>query len=154
MKMKITGLTLLVLISFFTACKKDKYTTEPQLKFKSVSPEVVQRGAVVEFVCSFTDEEGDVDSIFLVQKFYSGSNVTFVDTLRNNTYEQIMAPLSRSGEITMFGEHGTTNSGYKSYPWTAFVTRDTTATIGMLIIDKAGQRSNFVESDKYVLKKP
>ena len=153
MKIYITGLTLIALVSFFTACNKDKYTTEPQVKFKEISPDIVSRGNIVKFTCSFTDEEGDVDSIFIVQKWYTGSGtVTFIDTLKNNTYESTTAPISRSGDISLMLEYITANSGYKTYPWTPS-NRDTTATLGMLLIDKAGNRSNYAESDKIILKK-
>ena len=153
MKIYITGLTLVALVSFFIACNKDKYTTEPQVKFKEISPDVVNRGNIVKFTCSFTDEEGDVDSIYIVQKWYTGSGtVTFIDTLKNNRYESTTAPISRSGDISVMGEYLTQNSGYKPYPWAA-TNRDTIATLGLLLIDKAGNRSNYAESDKIVLKR-
>lgn len=55
-------LILTIAILGFTACKKDKYTTAPQLKFKSISPTVVAPGLGAEPVLTFTitDAEGDI----------------------------------------------------------------------------------------------
>lgn len=54
--MLLTGL-------FFSACKKDKYTTAPQIKYKSVSPnfsnnDIQSVAPVITF--SITDAEGDL----------------------------------------------------------------------------------------------
>ncbi|UEG49695.1 hypothetical protein LK994_13720 [Ferruginibacter lapsinanis] len=58
-----------ILIAIFTllfiGCKKDKFTTAPQLKYKSVNTKVLDKGQILKFTLGFTDSEGDVDSIFL-----------------------------------------------------------------------------------------
>ena len=56
-------LILTIAILVFTACKKDKFTTAPQLKFKSISPTVIaSSGLGAEPVLTFniTDAEGDI----------------------------------------------------------------------------------------------
>ena len=55
-------LILSIVILVFTACKKDKFTTAPQLKFKSISPTVIVGGLGADPVLTFniTDAEGDI----------------------------------------------------------------------------------------------
>jgi hypothetical protein len=154
MKMKIMLLLLCSFVLLFTACNKNKYTTEPQVKFKSISPDVVSRGNVITFTSTFYDDEGDIDLIYIVQKWYNGSTATFIDTLKNLSYASTTAPANaRTGEISMVAEYQTQNTGNKVFPWSP-INRDTVATLGLLVIDKAGHRSNYTESDKFVLKKP
>jgi hypothetical protein len=66
-------LILTIGILFFTACKKDKYTTEPQIKFKSISPTTVVGGTNVPapiLKINITDAEGDIGII--------GSDTAFI----------------------------------------------------------------------------
>lgn len=61
-KMRTTILIVSMLV-LFTGCKKDKYTTEPQIKYKSVSPNFtsIDLGAVIpDITFSVTDLEGDL----------------------------------------------------------------------------------------------
>ncbi len=51
------------LLLAFTACKKDNFSTEPQIQFKSVNPNAVttQSGSVIpEITFSITDQDGDI----------------------------------------------------------------------------------------------
>jgi len=51
------------LLLAFTACKKDNFSTEPQIKFVSVNPNVasIQIGSrIPEITFSITDKEGDL----------------------------------------------------------------------------------------------
>ena len=51
------------LLLAFTACKKDKFSTEPQIMFVSVNPNVasIQIGSrIPELTFSITDKEGDI----------------------------------------------------------------------------------------------
>jgi hypothetical protein len=52
-----------IAILVFTGCKKDKFTTVPQIKFKSISPTVVVTGLGVPdpiLSINITDAEGDI----------------------------------------------------------------------------------------------
>ena len=70
------SLLFTLVILFFTACKKDKFTTTPQIKFKSISPTVVVGGLGVPdpvITISITDAEGDLginsnDTAFIYMK--------------------------------------------------------------------------------------
>src|SRR6476660_9600753 len=54
--------------AFLVACNKDKFQTKPQLKLKSVSPDVVPFNSAIRFRIGFTDKEGDVQDSFFVRK--------------------------------------------------------------------------------------
>lgn len=137
------------------ACNKDKFTSEPQVKIKSISPETVYKGNRIELKGSFTDEEGDVDSVLIVQKLYSGNTVTVTDTFRSYTFSQLSFPKgTRSGDIIvsfLYGEFDP-NGVYPVLPGSPF-TKDTTLTLGLIVMDTMKHRSNFAESSKILLKK-
>jgi hypothetical protein len=63
-------LLLFLLVSgiLFWGCEKDKFTTAPQLRFKSVNTDRLQIGERLQITLEFTDAEGDIsDSIFVEQ---------------------------------------------------------------------------------------
>lgn len=60
-KILITALSLICV----AACKKDQFTTKPQLTFKSVNATSFVQGDQMEFVLDYTDKEGDIqDSLY------------------------------------------------------------------------------------------
>ncbi|HMI78369.1 MAG TPA: hypothetical protein VK484_06220 [Ferruginibacter sp.] len=57
------SLILATVILVFAACKKDKFTTEPQIKYKSINPNAVDllpTSVVPVLTISITDAEGDI----------------------------------------------------------------------------------------------
>ncbi len=63
-----TILGLFVIVTFLAGCAKDKFTTAPQLTFKSVNTDRLQVGERLQITLSFTDAEGDIaDSIYVEQ---------------------------------------------------------------------------------------
>ena len=150
MKMKVFILSLPVLIFFIAGCNKDKFTTEPQIKFKSISPSAVIKTNIISFTSSFTDEEGDIqDSIIYVFKRFAA--IPTIDTFKLKLDPEKI-PDGRQGDITIrfsYGEFTQDNSA-------AFInleTADTEVSFGLIIRDRAGHRSNYVESNKITLKK-
>ena len=62
-----TTILLAFSILFFSACKKDKYTTAPQISFKSISPNAFSSNNTIlesefapKLTISVTDAEGDL----------------------------------------------------------------------------------------------
>ncbi len=149
----ITGLFLLTLIAFFS-CNKDKFKTEPQVTVKSISPSEVRQGTngsftVITLDAKFTDNEGDIDTVLVITKFYDGDAVTLVDTMAPHFPIDVLKlpPKTREGDMSVQFEYNTNNSNgqYFGYPGVA---KDTTATLGLVLIDAAGHRSNYSESSK------
>ena len=58
---------LIVAVGFF-ACTKSKFTTKPQLKFKSVNSKDISGSQILEFKLRLTDKEGDFSNFFVVRK--------------------------------------------------------------------------------------
>ena len=149
MKMKVF-LSLAVLVLIFAACKKDKFTTEPQIKFKSISPSVAVKGNIISFTSSFTDEEGDIqDSIIYVFKRFAA--IPTIDTFKLKLNPDKI-PVGRQGDILIrfsYGEFPADNSA----TFINLESADIQVSFGLIIRDRAGHRSNYVESDKITLKK-
>ena len=58
----------LVAICFLISCSKNKYTTKPQLKYKSVNTRVLNRNQQLTFTLEVTDAEGDLQDSIWVQE--------------------------------------------------------------------------------------
>ena len=64
--MRYTILFSIFLLLLFAGCKKNKFSTTPSLKFKSVNTTQLHNQELIKFTLSFTDAEGDLtDSIFV-----------------------------------------------------------------------------------------
>jgi hypothetical protein len=76
------SLLFAIAILFFTACKKDKYTTAPQITFKSFRPaegsNYSQAGDPPIMVLEITDAEGDLGNISAteISKVYIKNTLT------------------------------------------------------------------------------
>jgi hypothetical protein len=87
------------------SCGKDKFTTAPQLKYKSVNTTKLKRGEIIEFKLSFTDKEGDLQDNLFIQKV--------VPRCEKDTTFKIQWPLpvfptskNTEGEITVTYAYG------------------------------------------------
>lgn len=149
--MKIVALLLGFSVLFFMACKKDKFTTEPQLKFKSISPSAAIKSNIINFNVSFTDDEGDIqDSVILAFKRYNGTGgILTLDTFRLRM-DPDGVPVARQGDLNVKFSYGEFIIG--TFPLN-LESVDREVSFGLVIRDKAGHRSNYVESDKVTLKK-
>ena len=79
--MKLSQLLITATVLLVVACNKDKFTTIPQLTIKSISPGTVVSGNVLTVKGTYTDKEGDIDSVFVVRKFFAGNTATKIDTI-------------------------------------------------------------------------
>lgn len=63
---KMRNTILIALLSFvFFGCKKESFPTTPSLEYKSVNVKTLSMGEIIKFNLSFTDAEGDLDSIYI-----------------------------------------------------------------------------------------
>lgn len=93
------SLLLIITIFFFTACKKDKFTTVPQIKFKKLSHNAVDlspTSAVPIVTLNVTDAEGDLgitakDTAFIYMK-----------NLLTNTFDSVPFPDLQSAAKSNF----------------------------------------------------
>ncbi len=141
------------LLTVLFACSKDKFTSEPKVEIRSIQPATVYNGNVIRLLGSYTDEEGDIDSVYIVYKWFNGTTATRIDTLMRFPTGRLGIPAQlRKSDIAVEFEYNTYNqSNLLTLPG---VTKDTSATLGLILIDKTRKRSNYAESNKIRLKKP
>lgn len=151
--MKNILLVSLVLTLALLACSKDKFTTEPKVEIKSISPGIVNSGNVIRLRSEYTDKEGDLDSAYIVYKWYNGTTAVRNDTFRYN-FSMLNLPSDlKDAQLDVTFEYNT-NNNQNMIPLPGVSLRDTTASFGLVLVDKAGHRSNYAESEKIRLKKP
>lgn len=143
----------LIALLLLAACSKDKFTTEPQVEVQSIQPSTVLSGNIVRLLSNYTDNEGDLDSILIVYKWYHADLPTLIDTLIRFPAGNLGLPAGlRKAELAIEFEYNTYHQ--PNLLTLSGVTKDTTATFGLILIDKTGKRSNYSESNKIRIKKP
>jgi len=70
-----------------TACNKDKVESNPHLKFKSFSSDVVPSNGQLRVILEFTDQEGDLDSVFVTRQRLNRRGPTYTDFFYEHTPE-------------------------------------------------------------------
>ncbi|MBN8836123.1 MAG: hypothetical protein J0I09_02600 [Sphingobacteriia bacterium] len=64
--------TKLLILGFITliiaACKKDQYTSKPQISFDNINSTSIATGQLLSFSILFTDAEGDIQDTLWIQK--------------------------------------------------------------------------------------
>jgi hypothetical protein len=151
--MKLYQFLILFSVIIVVACNKDKFTTVPQVELKSISPETVFNGDIIKLEGKYTDQEGDLDSVLIVYKWYNNTTVVRKDTFRYS-FDGIGIPTkTREADIVITFEYNTNNNP-DLVPLPGVSIKDTTATLGLVLKDKAANRSEYQESDKIRLKKP
>lgn len=147
LSLMLCGLCLVTIM----ACQKDKFTTTPQVDLKSITPNSVVIGDIIRLKGTFTDKEGDVDSAYIVYKWYNGNTVVKNDTFRYNLPALGVPAATKDGDIQVEFSYGRFLSGYVQLN---SVTKDTTSTIGLILVDKQKNRSEYKESKQIRLIKP
>jgi hypothetical protein len=79
--MKAKILIVLVMALIVMACNKDKFTSKPQLTFKSVNSTTLHNGEILTMNIGFTDKEGDIQDTMWFQRVSkicpNNNNATF-----------------------------------------------------------------------------
>lgn len=141
----ISAVFLTVLI--FAGCKKDKFTTVPQLKFKSVSPDTWKRGTLITspdipvLTLHVTDAEGDLG-------FVSGKDTSFVyiKNLRTNKFDSLRLPdITKSTSKNFQGDVEINMFNYIDVPDQS---KKDTIYFDVYIKDFAKNQSNTIRTDK------
>lgn len=144
-------LTISAVIIVVTACNKDKFTTEPQVKITSISPGTVNQGDVIAIKGKYTDKEGDVDSVLIVRKRYNDTTVLTTDTFRYSIAAFGLPSKTTEADLLVQFSYGQISGSYVTLP---SETNDTENTFGLVLGDTAMHRSNYAESKRILLKKP
>ncbi len=102
---------LSILILLLAGCNKDKFNTQPLLKYESVNTTILGRGENLVFNLSFTDAEGDLSDTLIIVKFEPNcANSRF-----NAKYKLPLFPLGKnqSGDLVVtFGRNIVISKSY------------------------------------------
>ena len=140
-----------LIVSAFAACTKDDFETVPKVEITSFGPDEVTKGEIFRLTANVTDKEGDLqDSLILVRKRYTGDILFRTDTTRYSLKE-FGIPTEKSFELSLTFGYGEDIPGTIFYSIQEPVDRG--VTYGIIITDKAKNKSTYVESKKIVLKK-
>ncbi len=147
MKKAILFLSLIIVIA---ACNKDKFKTEPQVEIKSITPSQAIKGQNITLTAIVRDKEGDLqDSVFVVPKRYSDATLLTYDTLRYYI-GNFAFPEKQQIETQIIFAYGELSPGAIYIPLEQV---DRQFAVGIIVRDKAGNKSQYVESEKITLKK-
>ena len=135
-----------ILILFTTSCTKDKFSSTPSLKFKSVNTTELHNQQLLTFTLSFTDAEGDVSGSVYIEKneptcslssFTEWDSIPFFPTTKN-----------QKGEIVLtFGN----NAGTSLEDISPQCQRNDTAVFRFALKDKANHVSDTVSSPPIII---
>lgn len=133
------------------ACNKDKFQTVPQVKITSFGPDVVVKGQNFELNAEITDKEGDLQDTFqLVRKRFYGTT-SAVDCVKYSL-TNLGFPSKDKIELRLTFAYGELNKP-ATIPYFPQEPLDTQLQYGLIIRDKARNKSTYVESNKILLKK-
>jgi hypothetical protein len=146
MKVKLFIVTLSLII--IAACKKDQYTTKPQLSFKKLNTNVLLPNQLLSFTLEYTDKEGDIqDSIYIEKRTSNCSNSDFGKLYALPT--EIPKQRNTKGELEIRFAYGI-NLGYAAIKEPA-CQRNDTCVFRFALRDKAKNISDTVTSPQIVL---
>jgi hypothetical protein len=142
-----------VLAIALAACSKDNFKTVPTVKIESFGPSVARNGDIIQLSATVTDQEGDLqDSVIVVRKKFNGSTLLSADSSARVSLKSLGSPVKDKIELRISISYGKLIPEYTLFQ---DLERDfdRNFSVGLVVIDNAGHRSDYVESDKIVLKK-
>jgi hypothetical protein len=148
-RMKTKLLILLAIPVMFYACKKDTYTSKPQISIKSISSTVLHQGDLLIFDIQFTDKEGDIQDTLWVQKI---SRTCTSNTFKSANLVPDFTPTPNLKGILEIGYSYNSNSQqYQSIQGCG--TKNDTTYFKFWLKDKANNISDTITSQDIVLLK-
>lgn len=139
---------LIALVCFvFLGCKKDTYSTTPQLTYKSVNTTHLFPDQVIKFNLTVTDAEGDVIDTMYVQK-------VSLNCPASNFSERVPIPKfitnkNLKADILVSYSNGINNPGYTTIA--SRCSYDDSCYFRFMIKDRANNKSDTVRSETIVV---
>lgn len=141
-------LTIVAVVLLFSACKKDKFTTVPQISFKSVDPDFYQQGLTPDaslpvITVNVTDAEGDLG-------FISGKDTSFIffKNLRTNKLDSVELPNIKQAATKNF--QGDVAVNMKQFLGVPNNSKKDTIYYEVYMKDFAKNKSNVIRTEKPV----
>ncbi len=146
--MRNTILTALVSLLVF-GCNKDKFSSTPQIKFKSFNTKELQYGQVLQVKLSFTDSEGDLsDSIYVEQRSRNCAGTTFKEM-----YPLPVFPQVKNSEGDLLISYGYRVQNFPSLQETQCDLPIDTCYFLFMLKDKAQHMSDTIQTEDFYLYK-
>ena len=144
---------LLFAVTALFACNKDKFKTQPQVEIKSFGPEVVPNKGTFSLRAIVRDKEGDLkDTITFYRKYFNGATMVKQDSFLKYNLDNFGFPQHDEIEVQLLFSYGEDRSPTYLLQNTEPADRD--LVIGVVVKDQAGNRSEYVETNRITLKKP
>ena len=144
-------LVILSLSLLFFACSKDKVETKPNLSLKSANPKVVPLNNDMIVNLDFTDEEGDLDGVYLWKTRLNKIKLT---TVRDSLFLAVPEfPKNNKGELELLLEyqrHLISATSPRRDPISGKLESDT-LNMKFLLKDRAGNASDTVYINNVVI---
>jgi len=146
MTTKIFILSILTIV--IVGCKKDTYTTVPQLSLKSVSTTLLRPGNILTFKIEFTDKEGDIiDTLFIRKTTRNCAASTFTARYRVPAFTTTK---NTKGEFEVSFDYNL-GSGLPSLPGPQCPGRNDSCVFKFVLQDKARNKSDTLVSPEIVM---
>jgi hypothetical protein len=141
---------IFVFVFLFFCCNKDKFTTKPQLKYKSANITTVRDDQQLQLKLDLTDKEGDFTTLLGVKKTVSGCpNSNFTDSSLFSIPEDFIKTKGTHGEVVVTLERNFRGSNACSVPGGG--TRPDTTIFKFWTRDKAGNTSDTALSEQIII---
>jgi hypothetical protein len=140
---------VVVILFVAAACKKDKFTTKPQLKMRRVNATEIFGSQDLVFTILLTDKEGDFSSYFGVGASSSCRASDFVDSNLFKIPDEFLASKYNSGDIVLTLSKGQRHANQCQGSGSTFKT-DTTV-FRFWTKDLAGNVSDTIWSDPIII---
>ncbi|NCI46090.1 hypothetical protein [Sediminibacterium soli] len=148
--MKTKLLILLAIPFVFYACKKDTYTTKPQISVKQINKKVLTTGDILLFQIAFTDKEGDIQDTLWVQKVSRVCPTTpGAQFLTRYRVPNFTPTKDLKGILEVGFAYNSSAGGYSSIAGCG--TRNDTCYFKFWLKDKANNRSDTISTENIVL---
>jgi hypothetical protein len=132
------------------SCTKDKFTTKPQLKYKSVNTTTVSGNQEIRIRFDLTDKEGDFTSFLGVKKTVKGCPLSnFIDSTKYFIPADFLSSKEKEGEVVVTFDKSIRGSNACSLPGGA--TRPDTTVYSFWTKDKAGNVSDTAYSATIII---
>jgi hypothetical protein len=152
----------IIAITLFTAvlvaCNKDKFQTKPQIKIKSVTPNIVPVNGTVSVILQFTDKEGDVSDSIIVVRERTNQKSPIIPAIIQTPIPSF--PNSTEGEIQVFMPYQTSQTaliaGIPAIPIPGTGNppekEPDTLSLKFVVRDKAGNKSDTASTSVIVIR--
>lgn len=133
-----------IFVLFLIACNKNKYTTAPQLKYKSANTKQLHRGETLRMTLTFTDAEGDLTDKIFIQKIVkpcaADPSGGFIDS--SHVLPFFPTTKDQAGELLITYTYNELNP---------LCNRNDTAIFKFVLRDKALNKSDTAVSDPIII---